>query len=86
MATKLITDLYVGKLLKCIDGLVEKQNAKWIETGDVVRIVGIYPHHILVEKANAAPFSTYKMRECFCIPSLHMHFDEIEEGKSYDNY
>lgn len=80
MATKPIENLYIGKLLKVIDGIPEKQNAKWIETGDIVRIIGIYPHHILVEKTKASPFTKYRMRECFSKYSLHLHFNELKEG------
>lgn len=55
--------LFIGQILRVKKGIPEKEYAKWLETGDHVRVIGIYPHNILVEKTKSV--NGYHMRECF---------------------
>ena len=77
-----IKDLRIGKLLKVIKGTPEKQDAKWLETGDVVRIIGIYPHIIMVEKVKGGGWKKdYHMRQCYPRTSLHLNLAELNDVK-----
>lgn len=78
-----IKDLRIGKLLKVIKGTPEKQDAKWLETGDIVRIIGIYPHIIMVEKVKGGGWNNdYHMRQCYPITSLHLNLAELNDVKN----
>ena len=73
-----ITDLRIGKLLKVIKGTPEKQDAKWLETGDIVEIIGIYPHIIMVQKLKEGKYGTH-MRQCYPRTSLHLNLAELDD-------
>lgn len=75
-----IKELKIGKLLKVVKGTPEKQDAKWLETGDIVEIIGIYDHIIMVQKLKKGLHGT-QMRQCYPIASLHLNLSEISDIK-----
>jgi len=56
--------LRLGQKMIVTKGIHQKENALWLEGGDVVRLIGIYPHVILVEKVDGRT-KGYRLRECF---------------------
>ena len=75
-----IKKLKIGKLLKVVKGTPEKQDAKWLETGDIVEIIGIYDHIIMVQKLKKGLHGT-QMRQCYPITSLHLNLSELDDIK-----
>ena len=92
-----IKELKIGKLLRVTKGIPETDKCKWLCTGDIVRIIGIYPHIIMVERVKPfqnifSPGATSKhMRQCYPIASLHLNLAELgdlgeeEEKEIYDS-
>lgn len=58
--TQTTDDFEVGQLYKVIQGDEPKMDALWLRTGDVVKIIGVYPYVVLVEKVKG-----YHLRQCF---------------------
>lgn len=54
----------VGELLKVIVGSAERQNAKWLEAGDVVEVIGNYDNIFMVRKLKEGK-DGYHMRQCY---------------------
>lgn len=58
-------ELKVNKIYRVKKVMNEMFDAKWITKGDIVRCIGIYPHHILVEKLKPGK-NGWRMRQCYC--------------------
>ena len=56
--------LRLGQKMIVTSGIHPKENAMWLDGGDEVRLIGIYPHVILVEKVDGRT-KGYRLRECF---------------------
>lgn len=54
----------VGELLRVTVGTPERQNAKWLEAGDVVEVIGNYDNIFMVEKLKEGK-DGYHMRQCY---------------------
>ena len=66
----------IGMIMKVIRGIPSTERAAWLGTGDVVKVVAVYPHVVLVERPYKANRDE-KMRECFQRRNLHMYLRRI---------
>lgn len=64
-----------GELLKVVYGTPERQNAKWLEAGDVVEVVNVYPYNILVQKVKGV--DGWHMRQSYPINSWKLDLERI---------
>ena len=55
----------LGQTLKVLTPMPEMTNRKWITKGDIVKVIGIYPHHIMVERLKPGK-DGWRMRQCYC--------------------
>ena len=62
-------EIRIGQILRVKKEMPETIHGKWITKGDIVRVIGIYPHHILVEKIKAGSHE-WHMRQCYCVNGL----------------
>ena len=62
----------IGMIMKVIQGIPSTERAAWLGTGDIVKVVAVYPHVVLVERPYKANRDE-KMRECFQRRNLHMN-------------
>ena len=70
-------DIYIGKLFIVSRGTPEKHDAKWLSTGDVVEVIGIYPHIIMVQKVKPGGDGKWHMRQCYPKKCLHLNLSEL---------
>jgi len=61
----------VGKYYKVIHGIPSTDRAQWMETGDVVKCIGIYNRVALFERSYKR--SSGKMRECFQLKCIERY-------------
>ena len=54
----------VGELLRVVVGTPEKQSAKWLEAGDIVKVVENNKHIFMVEKLKGGK-DDWHMRQCY---------------------
>lgn len=66
----------VGELLRVTVGTPERQNAKWLETGDIVRVVSNHQHIFVVEKLKEGK-DGYKMRQSFQNCTWKMNLERL---------
>ena len=66
----------IGMIMKVIRGIPSTERAAWLGTGDVVKVVAVYPHVVLVERPYKANRDE-KMRECFQRRNLHMNLRRV---------
>ena len=66
----------IGMVMRVIRGIPSTERAAWLGTGDVVKVVAVYPHVVLVERPYKANRDE-KMRECFQRRNLHMYLRRI---------
>ena len=66
----------IGMIMKVIQGIPSTERAAWLGTGDVVKVVAVYPHVVLVERSYKANRDE-KMRDCFQRRNLHMYLRRI---------
>ena len=66
----------IGMVMKVIRGIPSTERAAWLGTGDVVKVVAVYPHVVLVERPYKANRDE-KMRECFQRRNLHMNLRRV---------
>jgi len=64
-----MTEFVMGQLLRIKKVMNETFDKKWITKDDIVQVIGIYPHHILVEKLIAGR-NGYHMRESFSLNGI----------------
>lgn len=62
-------EIRIGQKFRVKKEMPEKFDAKWITKGDIVRVIGVYPHHILVEKIKAGSHG-WHMRQSYCVNGL----------------
>lgn len=67
----------VGDYFKVIKGYNATQDASWIHTGDVVKVIKVYPHVILVERTKRNGDGS-RMRECFQKQSFFINLKKME--------
>lgn len=75
-----LPELRIGQLLRVTDGTPEKLDAKWFETGDIVEVVGIYPHIIRCQKVKRGK-DGWRMTQCYPRNSWHLNL-EIYNGRT----
>lgn len=56
--------LRLGQKMIVTKGIHPKDDALWLDGGDIVKVIGIYPHVVLVEKLESRT-KGYRLRECF---------------------
>lgn len=59
----------LGQILRVLKPMPETLTKKWITKGDIVRVIGIYPHHIMVEKLKPGK-DGWRMRQCYCLNGI----------------
>ena len=59
----------IGTLFRVKKEMRETFDSKWITKGDIVRCIGVYPHHILVEKVKAGK-DGWHMRQSYCLNGI----------------
>ena len=71
-----MTEFAMGQLLKVKKEQKETFDKKWITKGDIVRVIGIYPHHILIEKIKAG-CGNWHMRESFSLNGIENDLEAL---------
>lgn len=69
-------NLAKGMRLKVIKGIPQTDRAAWMETGDIVTVKEIYPHHVLVERSHRGR-RREMMRECFTLNGIYNYLRPI---------
>lgn len=69
-------EVKVGDYYRVISGYPARQDASWIHTGDLVKVIGVYPYVILVEQVKEG----YCMRECFSKQTMNFHLVKSNGG------
>lgn len=60
----------IGQLLKVLKPMGNKEGNKlWITKGDIVQVIGIYPHHILVERLKPGK-DGWRPRQSYCLNGI----------------
>lgn len=63
----------VGTICKVLKGYAATETKSWIHTGDIVRVIGNYPHHVLVERLDGDKTPGYRCRESFIKNDIRQH-------------
>ena len=66
----------IGELLRVTVGTPEKQDAKWLEKGDIVEVVGIYDHIFMVQKLKEGK-DGFHMRQCYPRSSWWLNLERL---------
>lgn len=67
----------IGQKLICKMGYPANMHESFIHTGDIVEVIGIYPHHILVQNVEPYKDRTEHMRESFVLNDVHSHLAPV---------
>lgn len=70
-------NLSIGMRLKVIKGIPQTDRAAWFETGDIVTVKEIYPHHVLVERPHRGR-RREMMRECYTLSGIHNYLQPVK--------
>lgn len=65
-----------GQILRVINDTTSNYHNAWIERGDYVRVLDVYPHHILVERCKAGK-GGWHMRQCYPLSSWRLDLEVV---------
>lgn len=69
----------LGQKMEVIKGLGFMGTSMWLSTGDIVKVIDIYRHHVLVERPyKKNPNKTIK--ESFTLVDIHKYLKPVKEN------
>ena len=80
MAGIQITDIpKVGDVLRVTNGIQETADTKHLQTGDIVEVIGVYPHHIMVQRLKGMGWTgEHRIRQCYPIKSWVLNLERVK--------
>ena len=66
----------LGQILRVLKPMPETTSKRWITEGDIVKVIGIYPHHIMVEKLKPGAHG-WHMRQCYCLNGIDKDLEAL---------